>query len=88
MHRRDGERAELFFYLNSRRSFYPERGAECRVSGGYLPSGAARLVHACGSRGWASIIYIFALPPFEVSAGRGRGIGFLADLYNRRRLDC
>ena len=51
MHRRDGERAELFFYLNSRRSFYPERGAECRVSGGYLPSGAARLVHACGSRG-------------------------------------
>ena len=33
-----------FFTRNFRRSFFPERGAECRVSGGPLPSGAALLV--------------------------------------------
>ena len=88
MHGRDGERAELFFYLSSRSSFYPERGAECRVSGGSLP-GAALLVCMLAGREGERPLYIFLrFRPFEVSAGRGQGVEFLADLYNRRRLDC
>ena len=59
MHGRDGERAELFFYLNSRRSFYPERGGECRVSGGSLPSGAAFLVCMLAGREGERPLYIF-----------------------------
>ena len=73
MHGRDGERAELFFYLSSRSSFYLERGAECRVSGGSLP-GAALLVCMLAGREGERPLYIFLRfrrSKYQQAGGRG-----------------